>query len=93
MLLQARHSAHPCASARQSGEKCGLAILVKSLLQGSFSLMVFAWAQILMDLQPLFAIFTDKVQLHGFSSTIIGASLIAITAALTGKRLSEIVMI
>ena len=70
----------------------GPGILVKSLLQGSFSLLVFAWAQILIDLQPLITILTGKGQLHGFSHTYLGASLIAVIAALTGKRLSESVM-
>ncbi len=67
----------------------GPGILIKALLQGSFSLMVFGWAQILMDIQPLVALITSKGQLHGFSHTYIGASLIAIAAALTGKYLSE----
>jgi hypothetical protein len=31
----------------------GPGILIKALLQGSFSLMVFGWAQIVMDIQPL----------------------------------------
>ena len=67
----------------------GPGILIKALLQGSFSLMVFGWAQILMDIQPLLVIITSRGQLHGFSHTYIGASLIAIAAALTGKYLSE----
>ena len=54
----------------------GPGILIKALLQGSFSLMVFGWAQILMDIQPLVALITSKGQLHGFSHTYIGASLI-----------------
>ena len=31
----------------------GPGILIKSLLQGCFSLMVFGWTQIVMDIQPL----------------------------------------
>ena len=31
----------------------GPGIAVKAVLQGSFSLMVFGWAQIVMDIQPL----------------------------------------
>ena len=67
----------------------GPGILIKAILQGSFSLMVFGWAQILMDVQPLFVIITGAGQLHGFSHTYIGASLIAIVSAFTGKYLSE----
>jgi membrane-bound metal-dependent hydrolase YbcI (DUF457 family) len=67
----------------------GPGLLVKSLLQGSFSLMVFGWAQILMDLQPLIVMITGEGHLHGFSHTYVGASLIGIAAALTGKHMGE----
>ena len=67
----------------------GPGILIKALLQGSFSLMVFGWAQIVMDLQPLVVLLTGEGHLHGFSHTYIGAILLAIFSALTGKFLSE----
>ena len=67
----------------------GPGMLIKSLLHGSFSLMIFGWSQILMDLQPLFAMITNEGKLHGFSHTFLGASFIAIIAVLTGKHLSE----
>ena len=68
----------------------GPGILIKALLQGSFSLMVFGWAQIVMDIQPLFVLVTGEGHLHGFSHTYIGATLLAILSALSGKYLSEI---
>jgi len=68
----------------------GPGILIKALLQGSFSLMVFGWAQIIMDIQPLIVLLTGKGHLHGFSHTYLGASLLAIFSALTGKFLSEL---
>ena len=68
----------------------GPGALIKSILQGSFSLMVFGWCQILMDLQPLIVLITGEGHLHGFSHTFIGATLISIFAALTGKYLSEL---
>ncbi len=67
----------------------GPGILVKAILQGSFSLMVFGWAQIVMDIQPLFVLITGNGHLHGFSHTYIGATLLAIFSALSGKYLSE----
>ena len=67
----------------------GPGMLIKSLLHGSFSLMIFGWSQILMDLQPLFAMITNEDKLHGFSHTFLGAAFIAIIAVLTGKHLSE----
>ena len=68
----------------------GPGILVKSILQGSFSLMVFGWAQIVMDIQPLFVLVTDDGHLHGFSHTYVGATILAVLSALSGKYLSEI---
>lgn len=68
----------------------GPGMLVKSLLQGSFSLMVFGWAQVVMDIQPLVVILTGEGHLHGFSHTYVGAALLTVVAAVTGKYLSEV---
>ena len=59
----------------------GPGIIIKAILQGFFSLIIFGWAQILMDLQPLFVIITGQGNLHGFSHTYIGATLIALISA------------
>lgn len=68
----------------------GPGILVKSLLQGGFSLMVFGWSQIIMDIQPLIVLITGEGHLHGFSHTFVGGTLLAIFSALSGKYLSEL---
>lgn len=70
----------------------GPGLLVKALLQGSFSLMVFGWTQIIMDIQPLVVLLTGEGHLHGFSHTYIGATLIGIGSALTGKYAAEFVL-
>ncbi len=70
----------------------GPGILLKSLLQGSFSLMVFGWAQILMDIQPLLVLISGEGQLHGFSHTYIGATGLGLLAALSGKYLAELML-
>ncbi|MCA9016310.1 MAG: metal-dependent hydrolase [Gammaproteobacteria bacterium] len=67
----------------------GPGLLIKSVLQGSFSLMVFGWTQVVMDLQPLIVMITGEGHLHGFTHTFPGAALIALVSALTGKYLSE----
>jgi len=67
----------------------GPGILIKAILQSSFSLMVFGWTQIVMDIQPLIVMITGEGHLHGFTHTYVGAVLIAIFSALTGKYLSE----
>jgi len=66
----------------------GPGLLIKALLQGSFSLMVFGWAQIVMDIQPLLVILSGEGQLHGFTHTYIGAALLAVFSAVTGKYLA-----
>lgn len=63
----------------------GPGLLIKSVLQGCFSLIIFGWAQLLMDVQPVVAVASGRGSLHGFSHTYLGASLIAIIAAWTGK--------
>lgn len=68
----------------------GPGIAIKALLQGSFSLMVFGWSQIVMDIQPLVVMVTGEGHLHGFSHTYVGATLLAIMSAITGKYLSEL---
>lgn len=68
----------------------GPGIVIKAVLQGSFSLMVFGWAQIVMDIQPLIVLLSGEGHLHGFSHTYIGATLIATFSALSGKYLSEV---
>jgi membrane-bound metal-dependent hydrolase YbcI (DUF457 family) len=67
----------------------GPGIFVKALLQGSFSLMVFGWTQIVMDIQPLIVLLMDEGHLHGFTHTYLGATLIAIASAISGKYLAE----
>src|SRR5215210_2467379 len=70
----------------------GPGLLIKSLLRGSFSLMVFGWTQIIMDIQPLVGLITHHGKLHGFSHTYLGASLIGALSAITGKYLSQIAL-
>jgi len=55
--------------------------------------MIFGWTQIIMDIQPLIVLITGKGHLHGFSHTYIGAFLIAIFSAVTGKYLSEFFLV
>jgi len=72
----------------------GPGMLLKALLQGSFSLMVFGWTQIVMDLQPLYVMLsnTTRFELHGFSHTYLGATLLALVSAVSGKYLSELAL-
>jgi membrane-bound metal-dependent hydrolase YbcI (DUF457 family) len=68
----------------------GPGILIKALLQGSFSLMVFGWTQIVMDIQPLLVLISGQGHLHGFTHTYLGATLLAAFAAISGKYLAQL---
>ena len=68
----------------------GPGIAIKAALRRRFSLMVFGWSQIVMHLQPLFVMLTDKGDIHGFSHTVLGATLLGLAAALSGKPLGEL---
>jgi len=70
----------------------GVGLVAKALLRGSFSLMVFAWSQVLMDLQPIIALTTGKGEVHGWSHTWIGAIAIGAVATVTGKPLADWVL-
>ena len=70
----------------------GPGLLIKSVLRGSFSLMVFGWTQMIMDIQPLVGVITHHGRLHGFSHTYLGATLIGAFSAITGKYLSQIAL-
>ncbi len=67
----------------------GPGMLVKAVLGGSFSLMVFGWTQIVTDLEPLVAMLRGAGRLHGYSHTYLGALFIALFSAATGKYAVE----
>ena len=68
----------------------GPGLVVKAALDKKFSLMVFGWSQIVIDLQPLFVLTTGRGELHGFSHTLVGATLIGLLCGATGKHLGEL---
>jgi hypothetical protein len=61
----------------------GSAILIKSILQGGLSLMVFGWSHIVMDIQSLTVLVSGVGHLHGFLHTY--TTLLAIFSVLTSK--------
>jgi len=70
----------------------GPGLIFKALLQGSFSLVVFGWTQLAMDLQPLLVLISGTGNLHGFSHTYLGAALITVAAGLSGKYVAEVLL-
>lgn len=67
----------------------GPGTLVKVVLREKFSLTIFGFAQIVIDLQPLIAMLGADIELHGFTHTYLGATLIAAISSILGKPLCE----
>jgi len=57
-----------------------------------FSFMVFCGSQVLMDIEPLIGILTQKPILHGTSHTLLGALVIGTIAGIIGKPISAMVL-
>jgi membrane-bound metal-dependent hydrolase YbcI (DUF457 family) len=67
----------------------GPGLLLKALMRGAFSLIIFGYAQVLIDLQPLVALTTGRVEHHGWTHTWLGAVVIGCFAAATGRPLTN----
>ena len=67
----------------------GPGLLLKAVMRGAFSLIVFGYAQVLIDLQPLAALITGRGVLHGWTHTWLGAVVIGCFAAATGRPLTN----
>jgi membrane-bound metal-dependent hydrolase YbcI (DUF457 family) len=67
----------------------GPGMAVKAVAQERFSLIIFGWAQILMDLQPLVVFLTHEGQTHGVTHTFVGGAVLGAVAAVSGKPMGE----
>lgn len=56
----------------------GPAVVLKSFFNRRFSIVVFGTTQVLIDLEPLFALLTGVGRLHGHSHTYVAAIFIAL---------------
>jgi membrane-bound metal-dependent hydrolase YbcI (DUF457 family) len=54
-----------------------------------FSLMVFGFSQVAMDIEPLVRIIRGDALLHGFTHTYAGASLIALVSVAVGRPVCQ----
>lgn len=57
----------------------------KALSGRHFSFMLFGFAQVAMDIEPLLRILRGDAVLHGFTHTYVGASLVAIAVFAVGR--------
>lgn len=70
----------------------GPGLLFKAVFRGAFSLMVFGWATVLIDLEPLIALTTGWGEVHGWSHTWVGAIAIGAVATVSGKPLADLAL-
>ena len=70
----------------------GPGMAVKAIAQDKFSLIIFGWAQILVDLQPLVVVLTHEGQIHGVTHTFVGGAVLGAAAAASGKPMAEVLL-
>ncbi len=63
--------------------------IIKSLFREKFSLTLFGFSQGVIDIQPVIAITTGIGEAHGITHSYLGATIVAIVAAIIGKPLCE----
>lgn len=70
----------------------GPGLALKALAGRHFSLMVFGFSQIAIDIEPLVRIIRGDTVLHGFTHTYLGATLIALGSALVGRPVCQFLL-
>ena len=70
----------------------GPGIAVKAVLGRHVSLLVFAFSQVAMDLEPAAHMFRGDALLHGFAHTYVGATLVAVLSVVIGRPLGQLVL-
>lgn len=67
----------------------GPGLAVKSVAGRHFSLMVFGFSQVAIDLEPLVRIIRGDTVLHGFTHTYAGATLIGLVSLFLGRPVCQ----
>ena len=57
----------------------GPGMIFKVIFQGSFSILLFGWTQVLIDLQPLIVLISGVGNSHGLSHTFLGSFLLVLS--------------
>jgi Domain of unknown function (DUF4184) len=70
----------------------GPGLALKALAGRHFSLMVFGFSQVAIDIEPLVRIIRGDAVLHGFTHTYLGATLIALISALVGRPVCQFLL-
>lgn len=67
----------------------GPGLAVKAAAGRRFSLMVFGFSQVAIDIEPLVGLIRGSAVLHGFSHTFVGATLIGLVSAVVGRPVCQ----
>jgi membrane-bound metal-dependent hydrolase YbcI (DUF457 family) len=67
----------------------GPGLAVKVVCGRYFSLMVFGFSQVAIDIEPLVRIIRGDAVLHGFTHTYLGATLVALVSVLVGRPVCQ----
>jgi len=67
----------------------GPGLLLKGAAGRHFSLLVFAFSQAVMDIEPVVRILRDDPIVHGFTHTYLGATLLGFVALFAGRPLCQ----
>jgi hypothetical protein len=67
----------------------GPGVAVKAVSGRHFSLMVFGFSQIAIDIEPLVRILRGDSLLHGFTHTYLGATLIGLASVVVGRPICQ----
>jgi hypothetical protein len=70
----------------------GAASVVKVIAGRHFSMTVFGFSQVLMDVEPLVYLLHGGFVRHGFSHTLLGATIIGSVAVLAGKPFCQLLL-
>jgi len=67
----------------------GPGLAVKAVGRRRFSLMVFGFSQVAIDVEPLVRIIRGDAVLHGFTHTYLGATFVALASVVIGRPICQ----
>jgi hypothetical protein len=70
----------------------GPGLALKALTGRRFSLMVFGFSQVTIDIEPLVRFVRGDTELHGFTHTYLGATLIALVSVVVGRPVCQFLL-
>jgi hypothetical protein len=70
----------------------GPGLLIKSVTKQYFSLMIFGFSQVAMDIEVLIHMFHRDQILHGFNHTYVGATIVALISIFVGPPICQFLL-